>query len=206
MEKKYQNQPLHGPGIDEGQDSSHQQPGGQQESKKIAHHPFQFKNLSQNSEIYKEFDLNHLPKQAFAGFWIRTFAYLVDLFFIRTASQIFYNLTLYRLFSTSISQHWTLHILNFIFLILYFFFMTYYFNGQSFGKMLFGLRVIRRDGGTIDRQSCLVRETAGRLIINIIPFVAVFLVVDDQRQHLVDQWCDTVVINEKQLKMLQAYI
>lgn len=171
------------------------------EKKKI----FPFKNLLEKEDTYEDFDLDDLPKAAYAGFWIRTAAYLIDLIFVSLFTALIFNLTLYRIWGRGIEDLWLVGLLELVILITYFALSNYYFKGQSFGKMLMGIRTIRSDGQALDKNTLLVRELAGRTIIKIIPILAVFLIFDKQRRHLIDILCGTVVINENQLSLLASY-
>lgn len=166
---------------------------------------FPFKKGVEKEETYEDFDLDDLPKGAYAGFWIRTSAYLIDLIFVSLFTALIFNLTIYRIWGRGIEDLWLVGLLELVIFVAYFALSNYSFSGQSFGKMLLGIRTIRADGQALDKNTLLVRELAGRVIIKIVPILAVFLIFDKQRRHLIDVLCNTVVINEKQLAMLASY-
>lgn len=176
-----------------------------QQSDKKPEKNFQFKEMKERPDFYQDIDFEDLPKAAYAGFWIRFFAYMVDLLFASLISSILFNLTLYRLFSYEIAGSWWMGLLELIILLAYFSATTYFFQGQTLGKMLFGIRTLMKDGSLLDRDSLLLREVAGRAIINVVPIICVFLIFSKRRQHLVDSLVDTVVVNENQLEMLLEY-
>lgn len=166
---------------------------------------FSSRQPGQEEDAYDQLDLDKLPKGAYGGFWIRTAAYLIDLFLVSLLTTLIFNLSVYRLFGRGIEDWWLFGLLELFILLVYFTATNYAFQGQSLGKMLLGLRTLRSDGRRLDRTTVLVRETAGRAIIKIIPVLAVFLIFDTRRRHLIDMLCGTVVVNENQLAMLADY-
>lgn len=166
---------------------------------------FSFKQLGQEEDSYDQLDLDQLPKRAYGGFWVRTAAYLIDLFLVSLLTTLIFNLSVYRLWGRGIEDWWLFGLLELLILLVYFAATNYAFQGQSLGKMLLGLRTLRADGRMLDGNTLLVRELAGRAIIKIIPVLAVFLIFDKRRRHLIDMLCGTVVVNENQLAMLADY-
>lgn len=166
---------------------------------------FSFKQLGEEEDSYDQLDLDQLPKRAYGGFWIRTAAYLVDLFLVSLLTTLIFNLSIYRIWGRGIEDWWLFGLLELFILLVYFAATNYAFKGQSLGKMLLGLRTLRADGRRFDTNTLLVRELAGRAIIKIIPVLAVFLIFDKRRRHLIDMLCGTVVVNENQLAMLADY-
>src|SRR5690625_5349791 len=71
---------------------------------------------------------------------------------------------------------WTLNgILSAIVFYIYFLLMTKYF-GQTLGKMLFGLRVIRSDTQALRWSDLLFREVIGRFIYKIMSFLTLLYI------------------------------
>lgn len=164
-----------------------------------------FRSLFEEEKAYQGLALDDLPKAAYAGFWIRTAAYLIDLIFVSLMTSLIFNLTLYRIWGRGVEDFWLVGLLEVVLLVVYFALTNYFFKGQSLGKMLLGIRTLRSDGRAMDKNTLLTRELAGRTIIKIIPILAVFLIFDRRRRHFVDMLCDTVVVNENQLSLLASY-
>ena len=68
---------------------------------------------------------------------------------------------------------------------------------QTVGKMIFGIRVISKDGAKLKWSTVLFREWIGR-IISVIPFNIPYLVVafTPRKQAIHDFIADTLVIHE----------
>lgn len=144
------------------------------------------------------------PKQCFGGFWIRLAAFLIDSLLVHAVTKIVLNLTVHHLITPeeAIGQWWY-SLLKLVLILAYFTLTTLYLKGQTVGKYLLHLKVVCFKTGKADRQTIILREVAGRTILNVIPLVAVILVVTRHRQHLVDLLCDTAVINLKQVAYYQ---
>lgn len=79
-----------------------------------------------------------------AGFWIRAAAFLVDIVILSL---------LQRLLHVPPRSAWLVFAINSA----YFFFFFWLMKGQTLGKKLFGLKVIRSDGGEMEPLRALVR-------------------------------------------------
>jgi uncharacterized RDD family membrane protein YckC len=117
-------------------------------------------------EKQKTIDYNHLQ----AGFWIRFWAYLIDLLVIGSVNRI----VIYPLFVL----------------------MTKYFN-QTLGKMIFGIKVISIKEETISWGTILFRELIGRYISKTIWIGYIIVAFTPKKQGLHDIFSDTQVIHEK---------
>jgi uncharacterized RDD family membrane protein YckC len=125
-----------------------------------------------------------IPTPFFAGFWLRFWAYLVDLSVIGALNGILPT-----------NQ---LHFQILVFL-LYFILMSKFTNGQTLGKMIFGLRVVAADKEQLDWLTILFREGVCRFIIRLLPMGNLtFLVIafTTQKQGLPDMISDTYVVKE----------
>ncbi|WP_324777878.1 RDD family protein [Virgibacillus senegalensis] len=79
----------------------------------------------------------------------------------------------------------------------YFLLMTKFF-GQTLGKMLFGLRVIREDDGSLTWSDLLFREVVGRFIHRVLfltPLLYVVVAFTNQKQGLHDMFASTRVVH-----------
>lgn len=67
-------------------------------------------------------------------------------------------------------------------------------KGQTIGKMLLNLKVVREDGGPITMKEAQTRALAVLLWILIIPILLDLIWVADEGQRLGDKWAHTTVI------------
>jgi uncharacterized RDD family membrane protein YckC len=99
-----------------------------------------------------------------AGFWIRAMAYGIDLLIVSALTYIVIT-PLFSLFDAEVT--WPVLKVTFSYIgiigTLYFILMTK-FLGQTVGKMLFGLTVVRKDGKPLDWLTVLFREGVGRFL------------------------------------------
>jgi uncharacterized RDD family membrane protein YckC len=161
-------------------------------------------NEREEEQYPKETD-NLTIAHAYAGFWIRFWAYLLDGIVVWGIT----NLTVSPLFTLlgiekktgffTISAYSLSTTLVFL---LYFFLMTLFFH-QTLGKMVFGLRVISLDKKKkkLTWSSLLFREVVGRYIHK---FSILYLVVGvtPKKQGIHDFFAGTAVIHEKLYKKL----
>ncbi|MBQ0139641.1 MAG: RDD family protein [Kurthia sp.] len=134
-----------------------------------------------------------------AGFWIRFFAYLVDLLLINTVVG---GLIVKNVLIFASIQHFSLFYLSLygiitgILFYVYFTLMTMYL-GQTLGKMIFGLRVVKDSGEPLDWTTVLFREWVGRFIS--VTITLLYLIVPFTKKHKAvhDFIADTYVIHER---------
>ncbi|MDZ5712475.1 RDD family protein [Jeotgalibacillus haloalkalitolerans] len=152
---------------------------------------------------------NYIEKPAFlphyGGFWIRVCAYLFDLLVIAALN----GLLIYPVFRLSglemgSGMFSSVNIATAAVFFAYFVLMTKFF-GQTLGKMIFGLRVVAKDGERPGWITVLIRELAGRYIYTSItffglPFLAVLYVAaafTPKKQAVHDLFADTTVVHER---------
>ncbi|WP_100011316.1 RDD family protein [Lentibacillus sediminis] len=136
--------------------------------------------------------------QVYAGFWMRFWAYLTDLIIVGAVNGIILSPLVFIGDGEDVTLgFWTLSgILAGIVFYLYFLLMTRFFH-QTLGKMIFGLKVIRRDGGPLSWSDLLFREVVGRFVHRVIPiFAAAYIVVafTPEKQGLHDMIGKTRVV------------
>ncbi|MDT2815201.1 RDD family protein [Vagococcus carniphilus] len=137
------------------------------------------------------------PTYFFAGFWIRFFAFLVDMICISAISTIVINI--FSIGYPLAEQTGALSVSNGIKLIVYlgyFILLTKLNKGQTIGKMIFGLQVISMDEIQLSWATVLVREGACRFILKT-PLLAVGYVVaafTHRKQHVGDLFSQTSVV------------
>ena len=132
----------------------------------------------------------------FAGFWMRFWAYLLDLIVIGSIERLIIN-PLFRIFEIPLMEFnmfAPISIASAIIFYLYFVLMTKYFH-QTLGKMVFGLRVIDLKSDKLSWGTILFREWIGRFISATIVIGYIVVAFLPKKQGLHDLFTDTSVIH-----------
>lgn len=134
-----------------------------------------------------------------AGFWMRFWAFLIDLTIISAVS----GLTIRPIFAV---MDWDMSastwyapfvLLSAVFYYAYFVLMTKFLK-QTLGKMIFGLRVEKENGEALDWGTVLFRELIGRFIQKTFFFLpCVIVAFTPQNKGVADYFADTIVVHEK---------
>lgn len=133
-----------------------------------------------------------------AGFWSRFWAYILDLICVYILSSLIVSIIVSVL---KIPQSYLGWMKTNTFMLgavgfAYFTVMTRYW-GQTIGKMICGIMVIRQDGKDMDWTTAFVREVAGRTISQFFGSYMGYLIVpfvkDKRSCH--DLFCDTYVVH-----------
>ena len=136
----------------------------------------------------------------YAGFWIRFWAYLVDLLMVTALGWLVVK-PVFRF------AGWTIENPSFLFFtpfkltmlavfFLYFVLMTK-FLGQTLGKMMFGIRVeSQKEGKKLSWGDVIFREVIGRFISKYTWLPYLFVIFMPKREALHDVFADTVVVHE----------
>jgi uncharacterized RDD family membrane protein YckC len=154
------------------------------------------KYSNENEEINKDGKVER--KLSFAGFWMRFWAYLLDLIVIGSIDRLFIN-PVFRLLGfdlNAISMFAPISIATAITFYAYFVLMTKFF-GQTLGKMVFGLRVVNLKGEKLSWGAVIFREWIGRFISTSIWITYIIVAFLPKKQGLHDLFADTTVIHEK---------
>ncbi|SDM19081.1 RDD family protein [Sediminibacillus halophilus] len=138
-------------------------------------------------------------KRRYAGFWMRFWAYITDLLVVFSVNGILLSPFHFINGGQQLDVgFWTVTgILGSIVFYVYFLLMTKFF-GQTLGKMLFGLRVIREDDRSLTWGDLLFREVVGRFIHRVMFFTPVLYAVvafTNQKQGVHDLFASTRVIH-----------
>ena len=145
-----------------------------------------------------------LPRYFFSGFLIRFFAFTVDMMIVGSLStMVFSPLSVFlplgeagrKFISSAVCA-------------IYFFSLTFFTNGQTLGKMIFGLRVIEADGKRLRLSTVVIREVFGRLaMISTLSVWLIYLpaIFTRKKQHFFDILCDTSVVVENYLFAVEDY-
>lgn len=154
---------------------------------------FTEKGQKQLEKLQKEgpFDLN-----AYAGFWIRFCAYLVDLLIIASLRLMIVRPIVLLLDLDSEGVFSVKNIMSVIIFYAYFIFLTKY-TGQTLGKMIFGIRVIPLHGNRLTWDTVIFRELVGRYICHTVKILYVLAGLLPKKQGLHDYFADTCVIHEE---------
>lgn len=135
----------------------------------------------------------------YAGFWMRFWAYTADLLIVAAVSGIL--LLPVKLASDGEGfplGYWTVAgILGTIILYLYFLLMTKFLS-QTLGKMIFGLKVIMKDGSCPEWSDLFFREVIGRFLhrsLGITNLLYIVVGFDNRKKGIHDIISDTRVVH-----------
>lgn len=140
---------------------------------------------------------NHIPVR-FAGFWMRFWAYLLDLIVIGSIERLIVN-PVFRLLDISLNEFSIfapISIVTAIIFYAYFVLMTRFFN-QTLGKMVFGIKVVDLEGNHLSWRTILFREWIGRFISATLVVGYIIVAFLPKKQGLHDLFSDTTVVHEK---------
>lgn len=131
------------------------------------------------------------PSYFYAGFWMRMWAFLTDLIVIQSLTYILLS---YVANLEALSKSYVIG--SVIIYLLYFIVMTKWTNGQTLGKMIFGLKVICFNEETLSWQTVLIREGACRFIMKSGFWLLGYLlaIFTKRKQHVGDWLTDTSVV------------
>lgn len=137
-------------------------------------------------------------EQKAAGFWIRFWAYTVDILILASVGMLLIK-PIFRLFSLDLNNpvwYAPFTLITAAIFYAYFVLMTKLCS-QTVGKMIFGIKVISKDGGKLKWSTVIFREWIGRLI-SIVPLNIPYLVVafTPKKQGVHDLIADTLVVHE----------
>lgn len=137
-------------------------------------------------------------EQKAAGFWIRFWAYTVDILILASVGMLLIK-PIFRLFSLDLNNpvwYAPFTLITAAIFYAYFVLMTKLCS-QTVGKMIFGIEVISKDGGKLKWSTVIFREWIGRLI-SIVPLNIPYLVVafTPKKQGVHDFIADTLVVHE----------
>jgi len=132
----------------------------------------------------------------YAGFWMRFWAYLLDLIVVGSIERILVN-PLFRALDISLSEFnmfAPISIASAVIFYLYFVLMTKYFK-QTLGKMVFGIKVVNLKNNELSWGTILFREWIGRFISATVIIGYIIVAFLPKKQGLHDIFTDTTVIH-----------
>ncbi|MGX6993117.1 RDD family protein [Vagococcus penaei] len=150
--------------------------------------------------------VNDLPHYFYAGFWIRAYAFIIDLICISLVTGSTIGLVYHLAGLEKNSSIITIYgILSLIIYLGYFTLLTKLNHGQTLGKMIFGIRVVSFDETELSWQTVLIRETACRFILKTGILMVGYLVAafTPKKQHVGDFLSNTSVVTINLLKAQQ---
>jgi len=138
-----------------------------------------------------------LARRPKAGFWLRLVALLIDGFLV-FMMQVVFSLLLVMVGGGGFNLQGSMPILTQVFsTILSLFYWVFFtgYCGQTPGKMLLRIQVVRLDGETLGYGKAFYREVIGKFISGIIFLIGYLMAAfDDQKQALHDRMAKTYVI------------
>lgn len=153
-------------------------------------------------DVENEFVQDHIKMNElevnYAGFWMRFWAYLLDLLVIGSLNGIVVY-PIFRALGLSLNDanmFAPVSIVTAIIFYVYFVLMTRFF-GQTLGKMVFGLRVISLQDQDLSWGAIIFREWIGRFISGTIIILYVVVGFLPKKQGIHDLFADTTVIHER---------
>lgn len=127
-----------------------------------------------------------LENTRYAGFWIRFVAAFIDGILLIAVLYIL-GLSSKEAFST---EWFVQNILGMIYYIV----LTGVW-GQTLGKMIIGVKVVRTDGGTAGWGTVILRETIGKIVSGIVLLIGyIWAGFDERKQSWHDKMAGTIVI------------
>ncbi|WP_081798060.1 RDD family protein [Neobacillus dielmonensis] len=158
--------------------------------------PMELNQLESQGDANPERHSANSASIRYAGFWMRFWAYLLDLVVIGSIERILVN-PLFRMLDISLSEFnmfAPVSIASAVIFYLYFVLMTKFFN-QTIGKMVFGMKVIDLKHEKLTWGTVLFREWIGRFISTTVIIGYMIVAFLPKKQGLHDLFTDTTVIH-----------
>lgn len=146
-------------------------------------------------EIANDERIEH-PSIRYAGFWMRFWAYLLDLVVVGSMVRLMIK-PLFRMLDIPLAESnmfAPVSIASAVIFYLYFVLMTKYFN-QTLAKMVFGLKVVDLKSGQLTWGTILFREWIGRFISATVIVGYIIVAFLPKKQGLHDLFTDTTVVH-----------
>ncbi|MEH6940633.1 RDD family protein [Bacillus sp. JJ722] len=134
----------------------------------------------------------------FAGFWMRFWAYVLDLIVISSINRMIVKPTLKALDVSPYSgiEMFSPYTIGYVLVFfLYFVLMTKFFK-QTLGKMVFGLKVVSLKQDSLTWSTIVFREFIGRFISKTVWITYALVGILPKKQGLHDLFADTTVVLE----------
>ncbi|MGG1398668.1 RDD family protein [Bacillus salipaludis] len=166
-------------------------------SEEMMIHPEEEINNENNVQLKKE-TIEELPRYPirYAGFWMRFWAYLLDLIIVGSLVRLLIK-PVFRILDISLAEFnmfAPISIASAVIFYLYFVLMTKFFQ-QTLGKMVLGIKVVDLNMDQLTWGTVLFREWIGRFISATIIIGYVIAAFLPKKQGLHDLFSDTSVIH-----------
>lgn len=148
---------------------------------------------------------NQFPPYFFAGFWVRMISFIVDLLCIAAITNCLINPFFVILGLERSNEFLSVYsLLSLLVYLSYFVLLTKLNQGQTIGKMIFGLKVVCFKEAELSWQTVLIREGACRFFLHFPLTLIGYLptAFSKRKQHVGDMFSDTSVVT---LNMLKAF-
>lgn len=149
---------------------------------------------------------NEYPTDYYAGFWIRFWALLIDLFLISCIKELLF--TWFARFGLPMDNSY----INFIggsgIYLAYFILLTKFNDGQTIGKMIFGIKVVSFTEKELTWSTVLIREGAMRFIFSVNPLLMLGYLVcafTPDKTHVGDFFAQTGVVTLKMIRQPKKF-
>ncbi|AEB29837.1 putative integral inner membrane protein [Carnobacterium sp. 17-4] len=158
----------------------------------------------QKQEERKRKPYHSYPTFFYTGFWFRLFAFLIDLLVISSINRLIvqplFLLLRYPLNDDAFSAF---SLSKLAIYLLYFVLVTKLTNGQTIGKIIFGIRVVSFKEEKLSWATVIIRECFSRYILKVFPFIYLMVLFTQEKQHLGDFFSDTSVVSENLIRANQ---
>ncbi|MEC2071750.1 RDD family protein [Alkalihalophilus marmarensis] len=157
-------------------------------------------SLNRQEEI--ELETHYTKERHYAGFWMRFWAFSLDALMLLSLRWLLIgpilNLTDLRYALGGMYGFFDL-VVSAVFFFAYFALMTKFY-GATIGKMVFGLRVVSKEGDLLSWREVIFREGVGRVLhqsFALLYILYITVAFTSTKQGLHDMIADSYVIYEK---------
>ncbi|WP_158589261.1 RDD family protein [Atopobacter sp. AH10] len=134
----------------------------------------------------------------YAGFFRRGVAFLFDGLVVKWLTGAVLALTALMIENSVVD-----YILSTLVFVTYFVLMTKFNHGQTLGKMLLGLQVIRKDREELTWEDVLLREACGRYLTRVVWILYAMPLVMGEKASLGDYFAKTRVVKVEAFKGIE---
>lgn len=155
-------------------------------------------DMTSQTNVIDHLETQNESDSVYAGFWVRFWAYLLDLFIIASLNRIIVYPIVKMFDIESSSAVFSIEaIFTGIVFFAYFAVMTKLLN-QTLGKMVLGVKVTSLHGMNLSWGTVIFREVVGRFISKaLFGLVYVWVAFSPKKQGVHDYFADTWVIHTR---------
>lgn len=138
-------------------------------------------------------------KPKLAGFWIRFWAYMIDLIVLASLGGLVVK-PVFRVVGIDVTNPPFILLSSYkvtmlVIALFYFLLMTKYLK-QTIGKMILGIKVVSKNEAPLTWSALFFREVIGRFISKLLVFPYVLVAFMPKKEALHDLFADTYVVHE----------